>query len=88
MPTSVLLALQTQPLKQSGIDPSVSGLIAAIHYMHDLLVQYRQGSAFMPAGSTEHAQAMHEQKVHDQVVQQAWEYACIASKEVTAPFGA
>lgn len=42
LPTGVLQTLQTQPLKESSTDPSVSGLIAAIHAMHDLLLQYRQ----------------------------------------------
>lgn len=41
VPTNVLQALQTQPLKESSTDPSVAGLIAVIHAMHDLLMQYR-----------------------------------------------
>ncbi|KAL0028311.1 hypothetical protein WJX79_009350 [Trebouxia sp. C0005] len=41
LPTGVLQTLQTQPLRESSTDPSVSGLIAAIHAMHDLLLQYR-----------------------------------------------
>lgn len=41
VPTNVLQALQTQPLKESSTDPSVSGLIAAIHAMNALLMQYR-----------------------------------------------
>lgn len=41
VPTTVLQALQTQPLKESSADPSVAGLIAAINAMHDLLMQYR-----------------------------------------------
>jgi len=34
-------------LRESSTDPSVSGLIAAIHAMHDLLLQYRQVSMSM-----------------------------------------
>lgn len=44
IPTGVLQTLQTQPLKESSTDPSVSGLISAIHAMHDLLLQYRQAA--------------------------------------------
>ena len=42
MPTNPLQALQTQPLKESSTDSSVPGLIAAMHAMHDLLLQFRQ----------------------------------------------
>ncbi len=42
IPTGLLQTLQTQPLKESSADPSVSGLITAMHAMHDLLLQYRQ----------------------------------------------
>ena len=41
MPTGVLQTLQSQPLKESGPDPSVAGLIAAIQTMNDLMLRYR-----------------------------------------------
>ena len=45
IPSGVLQTLQTQPLKETSADASVSGVTAAIHAMHDLLLQYRQGLA-------------------------------------------
>lgn len=41
MPTGVMQTLQSQPLKESGPDPSVPGLIAAIQNMNDLMLHYR-----------------------------------------------